>query len=739
MIINELVTKFSFNTGTSFKQLNQGLKFSVKISEQSAQAIKKAQESALKAGVASQRAAHETILKMQRKRVDESIRLMAAEKKAAKDMMSDRMRGAGGGGLAAIGGMVGGIGAGAIVGKGMTALGEYQTGLNRLRVEYQDVNKAASVYNDLVKFAAKTPFELPEVVNFYAQMQAQGFNLTYEDLTALGDLASASNKDLSMLANAMLSVKRGHADMVDSFLGLGGTATDGMIEATMEVKGFGKVLKTFDKSDVGAIKEFFVGAGKRKNVMGMMAEQSKTVPGMLSTAADNAKMLLVAGFRPLEGSISKAFLALGKFLDKMKPLAVEAGLLAKNNLPGIFKALGQALPLVSFGLGVMAVRFGALKSMQLAAWAITLATEIKAVGVAAWFTNGAIGFIPGLIIGAIAAIALFAADTVNYMNTGKSVLLDFTAQWPWLHKSIKWVMNMAITFFGALYDGIKIGVEFWMPKLQAAWPILQEAVRVAFAFMETKFGWLISTLKTVANLAGTAFNAVSDALGGNIGNEAPAAGGGYAASQGNILQTAKNFAIGAPGQSAADKWAKSDAKMNGLKVKQLYVEGVACDISAEKVVQDAGASKAVLDAMVSRVPDTFNNLLNRGLAELVPASELRGGELFYSPGMTHTGIVGEGGKTLLHAANSQGGKIGMGQRFSSTSNYLGAGAKYLRIKEAQFNKPANQAPAKPMQVSMNFNGNMDPRQVRQSAQDGLLDALNRNQPRRVPAGGDAVT
>jgi hypothetical protein len=154
--------------------------------------------------------------------------------------------------------------------------------------------------------------------------------------------------------------------------------------------------------------------------------------------------------------------------------------------------------------------------------------------------------------------------------------------------------------------------------------------------------------------------------------------------------------------------------------------------------------------MVGRVPDTFNNLVNRGLAELVPASQLRGGELFYSPGMNHTGIVGEGGRTLLHAANSQGHKIGMGKRFSSTNNYLGAGAKYLRIKSQYMNGgtqtvqmpvrggggPLANPPAAPVTANtpqtfvFNMGLNTSPQslaqQVGQAAQQGAADGIQKS-------------
>lgn len=722
MIVNELVTKFSFNVGSSFKKLDRNL----------GQTVKNTNTATTKMGSAF-------------KRMGDSVKsalkfkinvLGSSQAKAIIGNLHNQIKNMKRSASSPLGNMIGGaIGIGAATGAAMSVL-ETAKSYESLRASLVSAMGGAEGANrqfkQLQDFAKTTPYSLEESVKGFVRLKNLGLDTSERSMRSFGNTAGAMSKSMMDMIEAVADASTGEFERLKEF---GIKAKSEGDKVTFTFQG----MKTTVKNDAASIQKYLVDLGETK-FGGGMALQSKTIGGAMSNLQDSMDQAKFAMWQSGMGqAVTELVKGFTKIVENSKPLMVQIGLFAKSTLPGTLRLIGQLLPVINTALAIMAIRFVGLQGMALAQWAMALSTSIRTVGVSAWFANTAIGFIPGLIIGAIAAIALFAADTVNYMNTGKSVLLDFTAQWPWLHKSIKWVMNMAITFFGALYDGIKIGVEFWMPKLKAAWPILQEAVRVAFAFMETKFGWLISTLKTVANLAGTAFNAVSDALGVNEETANTGGGGGYAPSQGNILQTAKNFAIGAAGQSAADKWAKSDAKINGLSVKDLYIKGVACDISAEKVVQDAGASKAVLDAMVSRVPDTFNNLLNRGLAELVPASELRGGELFYSPGMTHTGIVGEGGKTLLHAANSQGEKIGMGQRFSSTSNYLGAGAKYLRIKEAQFNKPANQAPAKPMQVSMTFNGPADPRQVRQSAQDGLLDALNRNQPRRVPAGGDSVT
>lgn len=725
MIVNELVTKFSFNVGSSFKKLDRNL----------GQTVKNTNTATTKMGGAFKRMG-DSVKRALKFKINV---LGSAQAKVIIGNLHNQIKNMKRSASSNLGGMLGGaIGIGAATGAAMSVL-ETAKSYESLRASLVSAMGGAEGANrqfkQLQDFAKTTPYSLEESVKGFVRLKNLGLDTSERSMRSFGNTAGAMSKSMMDMIEAVADASTGEFERLKEF---GIKASKEGDNVTFTFQGVKKTVK----NDARSIQKYLVDLGETK-FGGGMALQSKTIGGAMSNLQDSLDQAKFAMWQSGMGeAVTNIVKGFTQVVEQSKPLMVQFGLLAKNNLPWMFKAIGDALPIVSFGLSVMAIRFGALKSMQLAAWAVTLATEIKAVGVAAWFTNGAIGFIPGLIVGAIAAIALFAADTVNYMNTGKSVLLDFTAKWPWLHKAIKSVMNMAITFFGALYDGIKIGVEWWMPKLQAAWPILQEAVRVAFAFMEQKFGWLINTLKTVANLAGSAFNAVGDALGAGIGNEAPATGGGGNSRQ-SILGAAKSFAAGAPGQSAADKWAKDPRnRVKGAggywhNVKQLYIKGVACDISTEKAVELAGADQAVLEAMVGEVPTTLRNLLNQGLAEVVPRSQLQGGELFYEWSKKyntwgHTGIVGQGGKSLIHASNSSGGQIGMGQRFTETSNYLSDRAMFIRIKDEHMKN-------KPMQVSMTFNGNMDSRQVRQSAQDGLLDALNRNQPRRVPAGGDALT
>ncbi len=732
MIVNELVTKFSFSTGNSFKLIDNNLRNTLKVTINTSARMKKAQEDALAAGVKAHERASQRIKQIQEKRLQESIKLMAAERKKAEEFMKSRV---GGGGMGMLGVGVGALGLGGVGKAGFDALGEYQTGLNRLRVEYQSTTKAAAVYNDLVKFAAKTPFELPEVVDFYAQMQAQGFNLTYADLTALGDLASASNKNLSMLANTMLSLKRGHADMVDNFLGLGASISDGFVSAEMEVKGVGKVLKEFDKSDIGAIKDFFVNAGKRKNVMGMMDEQSKTIPGQLSTMRDEAKMLLVAGFKPLEGTISKAFKELSKFTTQMKPLAIETGLFIKNNLPLVFKAIGDNLPIINTGLAIMASRFAGLKIMAMADWAAKTAKAFSALGASAYFAQGGLGVFPTLLGGITIALTAVIADFVLFFNTGDSMLLKLTERWKGLHDWLKNAYEMNRIFWFA----VQIGVERIANAVNQK---LGPAFSDWFSGAKTIVTWMIDNLSIVKKIV--------DAIGGAF-----AEGGMVERLAGWVMQFEDRGGAGGGGGAggAVNRTGASTFNVGGRQIvkNDAVVNSMLAVAPSIRKVRNL-CLQAVWDMQQAALKGTSK--ITAGAAYLAAdqlALDKRFTEIKLTPEMYKRMMAGDKQlQELMHGAtviyNRQSGfspVSGHGEVWDTKNKkaWYGKGATSMvrsdqMINNARFFIPTQQSAPAPVTINQTFNGPANPAQVRQAAQQGTQQAVGRNQPRRTaPAGG----
>ncbi len=422
---------------------------------------------------------------------------------------------------------------------------EYETGMTRLNT-LVGKDRAGAVYKDLQKFAASTPFEMNDIMDMFIRMQGAGFNLMdrqtgkidYSELVKFGDLAAASNKPLSEFTDMALSASRGLGSMVDNFVGLGAKSVtkDGKnyLEADMiDQKTGKKSTRLIDLEDKKALQQFLSDAGSRSGIQGGMDALSKTLSGQMSTITDNLKNIAQKFFLGFGDQVHTALDKTIKFLEKMGPVAgrlgAQFGRFTKMNLPKIIdgivfslKTLHAILPFVAGGLYLLGIRFAFMKyqALMAAPWMVTAITSINTVGFSSWAAatgvtamNVAIAWLPTVIAAAIIAVAGFVWDTVNYMNTGKSVLLDFTEQWPWLHKIIKWAITGVIINFGALYDGIKKGVEYWMPALTNAFYYWKSVIDDVWKFLEPKFNALMGWIGNIANAAGSAFNAVSGLFG----------------------------------------------------------------------------------------------------------------------------------------------------------------------------------------------------------------------------------
>lgn len=625
---------------------------------------------------------------------------------------------------------------GAVVGAGgaansavryaLDSLGQQQTAMTQLTT-LVGKDKAGSVLKSLQDFAANTPYELNETVQMFTRLEGAGFKLIdkfgkvdYSFMTRVGDLAASSNKSLSHATDMMLSLKRGLGSMVDNFVGLGSSATGNGQKATMYDRTTGKETAFDIKSgDAMAVKKFISQAGSRKGISGGMEALSKTLPGQISRFWDEVSMASNKFMGAFAKDISNFMNRITNDLSKMGEKAGRWGVQAKQSLRelmDIAKFLEPVFKGLGIAAGIMVANFvgGKVYAFAAAIYAMDgamIKARLSAIALNLALTGG----------------ILLAMDFIQFFVTGDSQLLKFTERWPWLHDAIKRVYEFGKVFFIALGMGFqKIGLNVvnFMNQIKHAGEYIQtwfvdgftsvyNQVMNAFNLTKEFFGWVSEKAEPVGRILGRFLPNMP------VGGNDVAAGTGGATGQAAILAAAKDFATGAPGKSKADIWAKSGAIQDGVSVRQMYINGVACAISTEKVLNDAGATKAVLNAMTPSVPQTYKNLLAQGLAEVVPASQLQGGELFFSPGKTHTGIVGEGGRTLLHAANSQGSKIGMGQRFSSTSNYLGGTGTYLRIKPQHMQGAGGaQKPAVQLTVNQDLRGNATPRATGNAAKQG---------------------
>ena len=155
---------------------------------------------------------------------------------------------------------------------------KYKTTLTTMLGSQEEANKRFEEYS---KFAASTPFELNEVVALGNQLQALG-KYSKENMTTLGDLASAAGKPIDQVTGAFAKLASGQkGEAVNMFRELL-ISTDDWAKATGKgVKKNGELMATTEEM-IAALPKI-LGA---KGFSGMMANLSKTNEGISSNFKD---------------------------------------------------------------------------------------------------------------------------------------------------------------------------------------------------------------------------------------------------------------------------------------------------------------------------------------------------------------------------------------------------------------------------------------------------------------------
>lgn len=221
-------------------------------------------------------------------------------------------------GGAAIGGVLAGglaMAGSAAMGFGQQVLGQ---AMNMQQAEIAFTNFLGSAENaqkflgDLSQFAAKTPFEFPDLVASSKQMMAFGFETKQiiPMMTALGDASAglglgaegisritralgqmkmkgvASGEQMAMLAEAGIPAWKYLADTLDT-------------DVATAMKMVEKKTVDADTAIQAIVNGMENGTATAQGFGGMMEEQSKTLEGVLSTFKDTVMASLVQGMKPL--------------------------------------------------------------------------------------------------------------------------------------------------------------------------------------------------------------------------------------------------------------------------------------------------------------------------------------------------------------------------------------------------------------------------------------------------------
>lgn len=461
MIVNELVTKFKFDTGNGFKKFDSRLKHTKRDVNRTTKSMKgmfKRFGSSIKKSLR-----HNLHLRG----VKSAQRNLNGLRSSAMSLKSALI----------------GIGAGYL---GFQALSNVMSrtlkvgsqneqlfaGLSTLRGPQQ----ATRDMKDLQTMAAKTPFQVGELTDSFMRLNAAGFNVDIKSMQKLGDLAAnTTGKSIGDLTETMLSAARGQGAMVDNFNGMAGKAKNGGLEITSLDAKTGKLTTTMVKAgDKASLLGAYLNAAGESDTLGSMARKSKTLEGRLSTLSDNVDMALLQLFKGLEPAIKQAVSALTDMAVKFKPLARDFGVFLKMNLPSYFKNISKAfkslipaVKIAAVAIGLLLLNLTGLKILALSSSMSNLILELRSVGVSGFLagkglTAASVGAAAlQIAVGAIAiAIAALAYDVYTFAQTGDSALLRFTEKWPLLHELVYGFM-LAMESLGRGFMDLNGVMQWW--------------------------------------------------------------------------------------------------------------------------------------------------------------------------------------------------------------------------------------------------------------------------------------
>lgn len=171
----------------------------------------------------------------------------------------------------------------AIGGFAIKAAADMETMNVALLTAFQGNQKAAEdAQKTITSFAAKTPFELGEVMRSFIKLKNMGLDPSREALTAYGDTASAMGKSLNDMVEAVADAATGEFERLKEF-GIRASSEGDRVTFT-----FQGVSTTVGKN-AEEIEQYLINLGKTKFAGGMEA-QSKTLSGMMSTLKDTVSI-----------------------------------------------------------------------------------------------------------------------------------------------------------------------------------------------------------------------------------------------------------------------------------------------------------------------------------------------------------------------------------------------------------------------------------------------------------------
>lgn len=314
-----------------------------------------------------------------------------------------------------------------------------------LNTSFQGNEKAAKdAFDTISMFAAKTPFQMNEVMGGFIKLKNMGLDPSMEALTAYGNTAAAMGKSLNDMVEAVADAATGEFERLKEF---GIRASSQGEKVTFTFQG----VKTTVGKNSAEIESYLKKIGLTKFAGGIEA-QSKSLSGQFSTFQDNVQMAAA--------SVGRLFIPrLNELMGRITPMIERMQKWAEAN-PDIVKGIAAA--------GVALLAFGV--TVKLITGAVALFNAVSALN--PWV----------LVAGAVVAAALLI-----YKYWGP-ISEWFRALW----EKVKGVFNRFVNFAKNLlmnFTPVGIIYKYWGPITDWFSGMWEKVKGIFNAWMEWVFLW----------------------------------------------------------------------------------------------------------------------------------------------------------------------------------------------------------------------------------------------------------
>ena len=439
------------------------------------------------------------------------------------------------------------VGVGAAARKAVASAADFEQFKVSFGVILGSADAAQKRLDELSKFAASTPFDLPSVVAASQTLQTltQGALATGKGLELVGDVAAGTGQPFSDMATTL-------GRLYDA-LQNGQPAGEAMsrLQELGAISGeTRREVENLQSSGASGSRAWDTAAKALERYSGMMAKQSKTWNGLMSTFHD---------------SIDTALRAFGTpFMESLKP-ALESAISFADSMQEKFAAVGRQVGEIAttiLGIGKNGEIFDALLSGSSAVLK-TIGNEVVTTLTAAWNTfspviGKTLGTVGQLISGLLTPLWSMIADIGSRLGSALgsvmqsigAVLMD-----PKLWNAVKWGLVAAAKAFDAAFSESVAKVLDVIPKMGGKASALRADAKVSRFESESLGQYASDQMKgskagQIGEEIARAFAPVTD---GNVGSQLAELGAAWA---GAVEDFKNNKAEAGKPFDASEDWAK---------------------------------------------------------------------------------------------------------------------------------------------------------------------------------------